>query len=712
MFTDGLENTRQYHADNGAAITDAAEGLTIGGRPVHVDVLADSMGASVLGRLDETDYAAAVFASNALRHPESDIVTAVRESATEVGRFLSGGRGIVFLHQYREGPIGLRLPNGAWPALRFRSRQPLTPLLDPGRPDHAVLNFPHRIEPDAITSSSEGQLASVLSWMRIESDSAEGFEPLITSAAGDWLVAQSKEVFPWRVALSAIPLDWHRSMPLLRNLLRYAAVGAPQVALWAHGERPSASRYVSPSIRSLPGSVTVAARAEEESLREWLLRREMLHIFEESAAMVTTVGQCTDGGAGFRGIALSFDRGPHATISSISGLAGDSRPELARRFFESLAAISDRAIQQREPYPRRNVITAISYFHREFPTPGLSLSAREFAPGLLAPEEHFFEGMTVTSVLASVQTIIAFNGSDDLRRQAQKELERLADDSAASRFAAFCLSASSGAGEEIPLSAIVGKEDLTSAEAIRVLDWLGFATHIQGLSISTDEAGAVVHRLLSAAESAERNGIWMSLEGSANVVMGVSAALDGRDSQALYPRIGRAVTVLRSHIDGSRVEEGRSVDARVFLALATVESRLPSVLNRLAQELPRSVESRTGETRTGSTIEQSQLANRNVELRNRLRSIEAELQERTPLVRLGTLFAWLLFAAVLTGGVFLAWWTISILPGELAFLSAAVAGGWVYILTGGLRVMDTLHILPNVIGRPLRALPLLGKRSA
>src|SRR5690625_5427263 len=101
----------------------------------------------------------------------------------------------------------------------------------------SVLEVPHRIDESSRPPSAESsQIGRLVSWLALDSEQLAGCDIVLRSAQGLPLLAVSSTEIEGRLAVSALPLDWHRWGDLLANAVRYVALGDPRVLVWGEDD--------------------------------------------------------------------------------------------------------------------------------------------------------------------------------------------------------------------------------------------------------------------------------------------------------------------------------------------------------------------------------------------------------------------------------------------------------------------------------------------
>ncbi|WP_134505320.1 hypothetical protein [Cryobacterium flavum] len=262
----------------------------------------------------------------------------------------------------------------------------------------------------------------------------------------------------------------------------------------------------------------------------------------------------------------------------------------------------------------------------------------------------------------------------------------------------------------------IDDDDLDAPLAIRLLDWIGFlklGLHLDG---NKDDLHAVVTRLIGCAATSERDGLWMSLEGTTSVVLGVVAAVTARpDAIELLDRTAKGLMALRQEYAQNRSNPSETdVITRVSHALSIAEQVAPLVIDRIAEAVPRSTYARSRpdspETQEQSGRQADILSVRNREVNAALVQSRQSLAARAPIWILGALFVWVLVCGTMIWLGFLAgqiWRWPTLAP----FLTAPVAFIWFWLATRVIWAMERFEIVPRWLSRLSRAFPKFTARA-
>ena len=696
LLVDGLESTRQFHADDGESLRDAMRLLRTAGIPAELVVVRDSAADAFFESIGESDIDGVVFASNSLRHKGGRIAAAVERHGDAITRFLEAGRGMLVLHQFSTELPALTLPNGGIVALERRENVDHSEVLPTELGDsHPVLNFPFRIEDIDRELSAGGQLGALKSWMRVAPHALEGFEIVVQSRAGEPLIVCSSRAMSWRVVVSAIPLDWHAALSLLANVTQFVAAGDPQVVVWPGAEAGHLASALGASRRSYVVTDDAVGAAT------WLRTRPAIHVVDrtDAPAVREHFSEAVAAGA----VVLSARRTEHAQIA-FAGLAGDRSARLATEYF---SAVRPQALYQAglDPFPTRNIVVAGHYF-AELTAPSRALwDPRADAALARNLESLIFEGMTVTSLLAAVQAVRSAAPEKALEIRVLRLLdELLPEGEAAQLLRAGALVAFDRGSFDGFLDRVLGADAgaLDPATAIRLLDWTGYLGGVLNLEAGAGRQRATVERLMSVAAGVEDDGVWLSVEGSAIVVMAVcSYATSPAELRALGPTLAG----LRAEYRSATSDSGRaSIAARIGHALAMAERVAPLLLDTVAAAIPKSA---SGANIADLQLERSRvasLANRNRELADDVEVLKRDARNRRALLVVGTVASWVVALGVDVSLAMLGVIVIVRWPTEGQLLAAPIAIGWLLVLAATARTLDAIGALPVGFRKPVRAL--------
>lgn len=685
LLVDGLESTRQYHADDGRSVVDACARLTAAGKPVTVDVVRDAGCGPLLATLSRSRYDAVVFASNALRHPDGRVGAAVREHAAEVSAFLRRGKGLVLLHQFTTADLHLETPDGTLLGFDRRGAAPARPRA--AEAASPIVRYPFDVDLEAELSSS-GQLGDLGSWLAIPPSALTGLLSVIESVDGEPLLAVSAEHVPWRVVVSAMPLDWHEAVGLLANCIEYACAGTPEVVVWpSSDDTPLAATL---------GHLRNAHRVRPDDPAEsWLRARPTLHVVStgDTTHPDRFIEATRDGG-----LVLATQPVDAAGTVRFTGRASPRQHVLARDFFaaDPAAALRGPAL---DPFPTRNIVVAARYYCRT----ARSARTEQWDPRgdrelhALLPS-LFYDGMTISSALAVVQILCAVDARDNLTTDAIARVRALSPgDTLSEALLLGCETAASGADVRVFAERLdrLDPSTLSAPDILRLLDWVGFLV----LVLDVEEAAPALHgaaqRLVSSLRQVTADDdVWLSHEGTATVALATAAV--GRDASDLRT-IARSVASLRTEYqEVLATESNLSAAARYGQALAAMESVAPLVLDTLvaAAALDHVPQGGSGEDHRHAAA----LAARNRALRTAVESERARRARLGPVIVIGTVVSWGLALGVVLGGagaILFVWrW-----PDVAQIVTAPAVLAWLFLVVGIARLLERMAVLPRPLGR-------------
>lgn len=686
VIVDGLESTRQFHADDGQAILDAGAMLTSVGKPVSVDVLHDDQCLPVLATLPDSEYDAIVIASNALRHADGRAAAAVRLHSAPVTEFLRRGRGLVLLHQYTTTESHIMMPDG--PALGFerRSARPARPV--PADTSNVLLNYPFRVDL-ATELSTAGQLGELSSWLSVPDALLQEFQSVVQGSSGETLLAVSAEHFEWRVVHSALPLDWHGATTLLANSIEFACTGLPDVVVW-----PSAAQ--SPTAATLGHLRNTHRVRPDDPASHWLSERPSLHLVSPADQSTATalVEATRRGGVVLAASPVDADGTVHFT-----GRVSSRERILARDFFAADPASALRS-DTLDPFPARNIVVAARQLLRSAPaTVTETWDPRQDSDLHSRLGSLVYDGMTMTSALAALQVLCAAEASNSLRQDVLERISLLASGDPISN---VLVSAGRVAGEAAPVMLLVEQidrlvpTDVNPPDALRILDWIGFLVLVLEIDGAPTALRPAVGRLLDLAEPANTGDLWLSHEGTATIALAVSAV--GGDSAHLG-RVARALSRLRAEYRTTAATGGHlSALARYAQALAAVEGIAPLVVDSLAPVVSVADGPSTDTAAAGDPRYAMALAARNRELLGQVTGERLQAQRRLPVFVTGAVVLWVLTTAIAAAGVAAIIWSWR-WPDIAQFTTIPASLVWTVAVGGIARGLDRLGVLPNRLSR-------------
>ena len=733
IIVDGLESTRQFHSDDGYAIQRACEQVRIGNAPIDVEIFRDDQVEYLLDGLVDSDVAALFFASNSLRHADGRVAQAVSRHRRDILRFLNAGRGLAVLHQYGATDLPFEMPNGTM--LRYQAATPgmITPMAAAAnvRGSDPLLNYPQKIADLGAGLSVTGQLRSKVSWMAVELSKMEGFEAVLRGATGDVLLSRSSDSFDWRVVACAVPLDWHKSDALIRNIAQFIATGSPECVVWPRGNGPSQS-LLAPALSQLGISYVVDPNSNRQSehrtgpTNDWLVGRPALHLVSDIESPKQIPNAWLES-AKAGGVVLSASATPDKDVTFFAGFIGSRRREFANTFFSNLDSDVNGVKTCTDIFPLRNQILAASYFQALFPdmrnvwNPSTDLRFTSCLSYLVYPD------MTMTSVLATVQIISTVadyprSAEDPKMKVLRTVYDRLTflspDDAGTRALASACLTAIE-LREVDPFLNMIGLIDdaeLAAPLAIRLLDWIGFLCLGLALVGDHERLHSTVTRLIKLAKPSEKNGVWMSLEGTTSVILGVVAAVqDSSSGVGLLDYTTQGLMLLRREYAKNLSNPSKSdIMTRIAHALAIAEQSTPLVVDRIGEAVPRSTYS-SGQTVSRRPDDHAarraeMLSVRNREVNAALVESRKSLAARTPIWVIGGFLVWILACGGLIGLGFLAG-QIFRWPTVAPFLTAPVAFLWLWAAIHLVQALERFEIVPKWLARLRKSVTKFAARS-
>ncbi|MGZ4494949.1 MAG: hypothetical protein ACXVWU_09640 [Nocardioides sp.] len=711
LVVDGLESTRQIHADGGAFLAETGAALTLGLRRVEVQVFADADVEHLLDGLEKSQFLGVVFASNSMRHAGSQVMRAVSRHARSINLFLESGRGILVLHQYLRGELALPLPHGLTIGFRDRSEKPFE-RLEATAPDDALMNCPHDLLALERSLSLDGQLGDTTYWRALDESLMQGFVTVARAGNGDAVVMRSTDELAGRVVVTSLPADWHRARALTENLMLFTAGGAPDWVLWSSPAESTSA--LAATLGHQPSSYLGGSTGTNPS---WLESRPSVHVVETSAEVERATSRPGMSLAlAHGGIVISTERGDHQGVTHVHAVVGDRRHQLAQDFFTALRAAGQDWADSPDPFPLRNTVAAAQHFHAAEPDLPHAWNPAEDPRLDVALSKLVFAEMTVTSILAVAQVYCLKAATPRQRHRFVQDilaptLDRIdnLDEHLLLEGARACLVGSPA--EAVSWLAQVERRAASRLDpplAIRLLDWL---PHIRargdacGDPVATTDALA---RLVTAA-TVDPDGSFLSVEGTANVVIAAAEGGSGGLSPALLHAIAPGIANLkRTYAELSRADEADvSQLARIAQALSCAEAVMPLGIDQLLAAFPSSdwsfgvgstSESALAKAMTGRS---SQLAARNRELVEELDSLRKSYARRLGGWWVGSITLCLLALASVTAlGVEVVGVVATTSYG--AVLAPLLGLLWLAVLWLALAGLELCGVVPEPVQPPVR----------
>ena len=677
VISDPLESGRQIHSDGGSFLRAVITEHSVLG-PVTLSTPAEDEVADELRDLSSQETAAVIFETNSLRHPDSIVARAVDDCTEQLSQYLQDGGGILVLHQFvRDRPV-LELSTDTVTFTEHHG-QVLPLAVDTPR---SVLEVPHRVdERSKPPAGSSSQLGELVSWLALDAEQLAGSEVVLRSAQGSPLLSVSSAEVSGRLAVSALPLDWHRWRDLLANAVRYVALGDPQVIVWG-----GTDQYEPTIERALASGTAVRARQHPPTQLERLSPAPVLHIDSDGAQQMPRGVRRT---ALRRGATvLSPTARAQHTAGGTVGYAvtvGSASYRYAQAALSTLATSDGELTAAHDPYLLRNITVASEYFARHHWPPQVRRRPSQDQKLITATARSIqFEKMTTTSALVSLQTHYLLRPTDPAIGHLVRKIQHYEGGSNGGLYA-DATEVLTGGLEAITWLRRVSRQPISSIATLsRVADWIAYLDARERLlpAAEAEDAREIAALVLAqfTALLEERSAIeHFSHEARANLVLGL-CSLRGLGCQEASDLIHQLVPELELWLGEQRETLHVSARMRVLHALARAEDVSPSGAHGIqALELVSSPIEREIAAESGAG---ESLAARNKRLVEQIDSLEESARNRRAPYRLGVACAVLLAVAV---------------PAMLAVFAARELGGSDY--------SDLL--IPALIGCVLLLLGLL-----
>ena len=582
VISDPLESGRQIHSDGGDFLRGVVSGHADLGDVQLVSPTEDEV-ANELDTLDPSETEAVIFETNSLRHPDSIVARAVRDRAPKLSAYLAGGGGVLVLHQYVLDRPVLELETDT---VAFRAHAGEVLPLQTGNV-RSVLEVPHRIdETSRPPSSQSSQIGSLVSWLALDDDQLAGCDIVLRSAQDLPLLAVSSAEIEGRLAVSALPLDWHRWSDLLANAVRYIALGDPRVLVWGDDDQ------YDPTIeRALTSGVALRARRRPATGLDRLAPAPVLHIDVPGPRSMPAGMRSTVLSRGATVLAPSARDGTAHDAVSYTVHIGSAGYRYAQAALSTLAAADDDLIRTRDPYLLRNITVASEYFAQRYWPPHVHRRPSG-DPRFIAETERTvqFAGMTTTSALVSLQTHFLLRPRDPAVEQLCRLIEQQdpLDEGGGGIHAGAARVLRRNLDAWDWLHSIVQQPSMSLSKLSRMADWIAYLEangRIERIEDGTapedcgfDPRLGTLHQLTNMfgrALTERGESEHLSHEAKANLVLGFCAlrVLGCSEADALIHRFVPALeTWVREHHDLSHV----SARLRALHALARAEDVSPS----------------------------------------------------------------------------------------------------------------------------------------
>lgn len=642
VISDPLESGRQIHSDGGTFLRDVVSERSDLGHVTLVTPAEDEV-ADELRSLRVAETAAVIFETNSLRHPDSIVATAARSCTAQLSQYLKDGGGVLILHQFvRDRPV-LELSTDT---VTFTAHEGQVLPLSLGTP-RSVLEVPHRVdensEPPAGTSS---QLGELVSWLALDAERLAGSDIVLRSAQGLPLVSVSSSEVTGRLAVSAMPLDWHHWQELLANLVRYVVHGDPRTIIWGDG-----SRYEPTVERALASGTAVRARRTPPIQLERLHPAPVLHIDSDGPEKMPASARRTAlrRGATVLTPAQRQKQRLDTGMVEYSVEVGSASYRYAQAALSTLASSEELLTAAHDPYLLRNVIVSSEHFGRKYWSPQVrQVPSQDTALIASTSGSIRFEKMTTTSALVSLQTHYLLRPHDPAIDQLVRTIQRY-EGSANGGLYAGATQVLTGELRALTWLRRIGEHRFTSIATLsRIADWIAYLDARNRLApvANSEEGPAIAAQVLQQFTEIleERSGLeHLSHEAEANLVLGLCSlrslgCLDAEDLiHQLVPDLERW---LSDHRDALHI----SARMRVLHALARAEEVSPSgahgiqALELVSSPIEREIAAESG---AGET-----LAARNKRLLEQITTLEKSAHSRLTAYRVGVVCACLVAVAV------------------------------------------------------------------
>jgi hypothetical protein len=368
LVQDGTEVARQRYADVLERFLRCREQLSsTRGLDFSLEPFTDDRVRFLLSGISPEEFDCIVFASNALL--SDGVMRSVARHRGELRRYVRSGGGLLVLHQVRPSLDDV-LPADVCPRLVDRSSRPGVEVRADA-PDDVTLRYPESVALDRLAERQDGSGPSRLYWKAFGRDSMpQKLRPVLSAGDGgsEVLLARTVSGIPERVVVATVPLDWHGSIELLVNAIRYVSLGEPRRLLWlpegAENERTDLFlRWLysdgASAVTSMPGPDTMS---EPE---QWLFDQVDVCIvpprqFDAVRNWPEIVAFVARGGTLIT--AEPVDKVGASEVSALIG--GYSQRVLARRLYAELAA-NPAWVSFDNAFHLRNVVSALDLFRRK-----------------------------------------------------------------------------------------------------------------------------------------------------------------------------------------------------------------------------------------------------------------------------------------------------------------------------------------------------------
>jgi hypothetical protein len=368
LVQDGTEVARQRYADVLERFLRCRDELSsTRGLDFSLQVFTDDAVRFLLSGISPEEFDCIVFASNALL--SEGVMRSLARHRVELRRYVSAGGGLLVLHQVRPSLDDV-LPPDVCPRLVDRTARPGVEV-HADVPDDVTLRYPKSVALDRLAEGQDGSGPSRLYWKALVRDSMpQKLRPILSAGDGgsEVLLARTVSGIPERVVVAPVPLDWHDSIELLVNAIRYVSLGEPRRLLWlpsaAENERTDLFlRWLysdgASAVSSMPGPETMS---EPE---RWLFDQVDVCIVPPRQFDAVRDRPEIEAFVARGGTLITAEPVGEDGASEVSALIGGySQRVLARRLYAELAA-NPAWVSFDNAFHLRNVVSALDLFRRK-----------------------------------------------------------------------------------------------------------------------------------------------------------------------------------------------------------------------------------------------------------------------------------------------------------------------------------------------------------
>lgn len=225
VVQNGTDVSRSSWADVADCFREAARLISDEVTVVSVDFYADDEANHLFASLD-SDLKCIIFATNSLTSER--VRRAVSRHTARIHEFIENGGGLILLHQWLDS-LSVVLPEPFCPAMATRTSDAPNPTpVDKAGRDDILLHFPFQTPMDRLRDGGSEFGPSWLFFKALDrAKLPDALKPVLVRDDHEAVLVRTDDHEPRRIIICTPLLDWQHNVPLLANLMRWAAYGSP-----------------------------------------------------------------------------------------------------------------------------------------------------------------------------------------------------------------------------------------------------------------------------------------------------------------------------------------------------------------------------------------------------------------------------------------------------------------------------------------------------